>query len=532
MTGDGEGTALGLDLEAGIPEASPSAFATPTFSLWHGMAASNRKALEAPGLRIGSVLLAELRRRARIEIAALGVEYTEGLGVEFVPGGNGLLICTGHQPLLVHPGIWIKHLSLARLVPPDGSGVSVVVDSDASEEVVAEVPARDGRLRRHRVRLVGAEPEVPFELMAATSEEGWRRFVREVDDCLEGLGEEAIASAWSATRDAPPPTRAHGLSGAVTAARRRLEGRRPYVEVPVSWIARTSAFRTFVLSIVREAERFAGVHNAALSEYRLRHGIRTGAQPFPDLDVAGSLVEAPFWLIHGGVRTPLYVDLEDGRFWANGQELGNVPDDPDAPGLKAMAIRPRAVSLTAFLRLALADLFIHGVGGGRYDRATDAIIRRFFGIEPPAYSVATATLFLPFSSRTPDEGDLQRLRRLHLDLQHNPDRFLAEGEGRYRALTDEKWELIRRLEGAAEMTRRQRREVTGRIREINLELQPAVSERLQEAARELREAERRQAEAEAIDYRGYPFLLHPVESVEALVDALAAGDADAGAVRP
>lgn len=529
MTDAGVDTAVHPGLDVGVPETSPSAVATPDLSQWLDLARSNKASLEAPDVRVGATGLAELRESARRETLALGHEYTRGLGLESGPGGDGLLICTGHQPLFVHPGIWIKHLVLARLVPPGGTGLSVVVDSDAAEEVVAEVPLRDGRLRRHSAVLASAGPEVPFELMAAPSEEAWRGFIQEVDGCLGTLGEPAIASAWSASRDLPPPTGAYGLSGAVTAARRRLEGSRPYLDVPVSWIARTSAFRKFVLSVVREAGRFAEVHNTALAEYRRRYGIRTDAQPFPDLEAGASRVEVPFWLIQGGIRTPLYVDTVRGRFWTEGQDQGPVPDDPDVPWLKEMAIRPRAVSLTAFLRLALADLFIHGVGGGRYDRVTDVVLRRFYGIDPPAYSVATATLFLPFASTAPDDGDLQRLQRLHLDLQHNPDRFLDGGEGQYRALIDEKWELIRRLDGAQEMTRRQRRDITARIREVNSRLQPAVAQRLADVTRELREARRRQADSEALTYRGYPFLLHSVESVEALVDALGAGDTPDGA---
>ncbi len=48
-----------------------------------------------------------------------------------------------------------------------------------------------------------------------------------------------------------------------------------------------------------------------------------------------------------------------------------------------------------FARLVLSDVFIHGIGGAKYDQLTDAIVRRFFGVEPPGYLVATATLKLP-----------------------------------------------------------------------------------------------------------------------------------------
>ena len=58
-------------------------------------------------------------------------------------------------------------------------------------------------------------------------------------------------------------------------------------------------------------------------------------------------------------------------------------------------LRPRALTLTLFARLCLGDFFIHGIGGGKYDEVTDAIIRDYFGIEPPAYQVLSATLHLP-----------------------------------------------------------------------------------------------------------------------------------------
>ena len=51
--------------------------------------------------------------------------------------------------------------------------------------------------------------------------------------------------------------------------------------------------------------------------------------------------------------------------------------------------------LTCFLRLVVADQFIHGIGGGRYDQVTDRFIARHFGIAPPAFAVTTATLHFP-----------------------------------------------------------------------------------------------------------------------------------------
>jgi len=64
----------------------------------------------------------------------------------------------------------------------------------------------------------------------------------------------------------------------------------------------------------------------------------------------------------------------------------------EAVGLK---VRSRALTTTLFARVCLGDLFMHGLGGGKYDELTDDLIRRFFGLEPPGYLVLTGTLRLP-----------------------------------------------------------------------------------------------------------------------------------------
>ena len=39
-------------------------------------------------------------------------------------------------------------------------------------------------------------------------------------------------------------------------------------------------------------------------------------------------------------------------------------------------LSPRALSLTGFLRLAVVDQFVHGIGGALYDRVTDQILAK------------------------------------------------------------------------------------------------------------------------------------------------------------
>src|SRR5439155_19575136 len=84
----------------------------------------------------------------------------------------------------------------------------------------------------------------------------------------------------------------------------------------------------------------------------------------------------------------------------------------------------RALTTTLFARLLLADLFIHGIGGGKYDELTDTLLARYYGLEPPGFLVLTGTLYLPLPTFPATNGDLQTRRRLVRDQYWNPQRHL------------------------------------------------------------------------------------------------------------
>jgi hypothetical protein len=44
---------------------------------------------------------------------------------------------------------------------------------------------------------------------------------------------------------------------------------------------------------------------------------------------------------------------------------------------------------------------VHGIGGGQYDQVLDKLIARHLGIEPPRFSVTTATLYFPQAVNQP-----------------------------------------------------------------------------------------------------------------------------------
>jgi hypothetical protein len=98
-------------------------------------------------------------------------------------------------------------------------------------------------------------------------------------------------------------------------------------------------------------------------------------------------------------------------------------------------LSPRALTLTMLLRLFVADQFVHGIGGARYDQVTDALVARHFKLDPPRFAVTTATLYFP--------GAAGRTRQCMACVMHEGHRL------RHNVLArDEKRELVEAIAAA------------------------------------------------------------------------------------
>src|SRR5262249_4059939 len=141
-------------------------------------------------------------------------------------------------------------------------------------------------------------------------------------------------------------------------------------------------------------------------------------------------------------------------------------------------------------RLFLADLFIHGIGGGKYDELTDEIVRRFYGVEPPRFMVLTATLLLPLPSHPVRAKDCRRLRRAMRALRHTPHRQLTESA---RARPEVAELLARQRTWAAREPEapRERRERFEELRRLREQLLPCLDGQEEATAKELEVCEYR-----------------------------------------
>jgi hypothetical protein len=513
-----------VNLEFEIPLRSGEAFCSPPLAHWADLAHDNAAALDRVAVALSGVRLAEVRRQARAEVLTMTAAYAQTLGLApTAPRAGSPLLVTGHQPSFFHPGIWLKHLVVDRVARDAGGvGLSMPVDTDTPEEIGADVPQREGReLHLAHETLLRADPDVPYEAIDAPSAADWEAFVNRLHAHLNTVPlPEAAQALRTFAEAAGNPTGAGNFVAFVTAARRRYEGNRSYAELAVSLLSGGSAFKRFAWHLLSDGTRFAAVYNQHLASYRARYKIRTAAQPFPDLAYEGDRQELPFWILRNRRREPLFVQRRGStlRLFAGATHVLDADARAGSDILRDVALRARALTLTAFTRLCVADLFVHGVGGGRYDRVTDAVIRDYFGMESPAYAVATATLHLPLHAFDP-AAERQALQRRLLEIQHNPDRLITHPTPAQQAQIAEKRTLIATLEGPA-LSRRDRRAATHRIREINESLARTLTTELTDVKERQTQSDRGEEATAAAAHRGYPFCLFSPRVVDELIEGL------------
>lgn len=318
-----------------------------------------------------------------------------------------LLIATGHQTELYHPGVWVKNAVIhAAAEASGGAAYHIAVDTDTPKHLLLRWPGAS-MLVSDDPRTAGAAwsglldaptPSHIAELRSALQKDATQwDFEPLVFDVLDALQKQSV--------EQPP------LSAAICNALHALDwslGLRHHA-MTFSPIASSPPFLQFVSHVLANARVFAHQYNAALREYREENGMKTNSRPMPDLFISEQSVELPFWLddlAHGTRTRPSMFEVGGKTVLelVDGQEFAIDPTEDGASAARRLSqflaatqhrLSPRALTLTMFLRLFVADTFIHGIGGGRYDQVLDKLIASHFNIAPPAFAVATATMLFP-----------------------------------------------------------------------------------------------------------------------------------------
>lgn len=417
---------------------------------------TNRQYWQSPEV---PVWVRDLRRHARQQLIPVVRDYMFSYLPEsqcpLLPGVDEKpWILGGHQPELFHPGVWFKNVLIHQLARETGSiGLHAIVDHDLARSTAIRVPCRSRQqplMHIETVPLPLAHPDTTETLLPWNA---WTIDPAKIPAVTDAI-REALHSVGIVASMAPEffqqlGSTKPGLDAAIafSQVRHRIERNHGIEngEFPISALCRTEAWAQFVTYCLQHAVELNAIYNDCLDEYRQREGITNPTQPVPPLGLTEKWVELPFWF-----RLPNQQSRR--RAWVSRtpSEWRMITDDPlgasrgidiTSSGIAgACCVLPRALTTTLFLRTFIADLFIHGIGGGQYDRLTDRIVERFLHITPPQFVTCTATLWLDFpDSESPEstrmeseirdlERDSQRLRsrpECYLDLQDPTQNRLA-----------------------------------------------------------------------------------------------------------
>jgi hypothetical protein len=506
-----------------LPAGHGQVLSRPAFEGWAALARANHAAAQSWTFSVAGVLATELRSQTRREALEVAAGFSARLGVAVAAPGSSddLIVATGHQPELYHPGVWIKDFLLQRLAEEtSATAIDLVVDSDGFQVLGVSSPCMTPGVKRCQQYLAIGSANGWYASAPVPSERDLNDFCAAADNMLASLPAPAVRHHFAAFCDdlkAALP-RAENLAELVTMSRRRYEepAGSDYLELPVTQLGASRSFRTFVVDLALGAERFSEAYNAELADFRVVNKTRSPAQPFPDLATGDGSIELPLWLLGSEGRTSVIVrPTADGGVLlvgADGTAIASLPQDPaaatDVLEASGALIAPKALALTTFVRLFACDLFIHGVGGGRYDRVTDGVCRRYYGVEPPEFVVASITMYLPLGAHIVTDDEVADARARLNRLEHNPDALLGEvefdtAEERATAvsLAAEKTGLVAAIAAPGA----DKKALGMRIREVNAELAALLAPLRAGMEAEVAALEVQLSASEILTDRTYPF---------------------------
>lgn len=489
----------------------------------------NRLLREAATVEIAGRRLVDWSCEARRDLVSAARSYSDSYRDVSIPAdwnGCGVMLA-GHQPQLFHPGVWYKNFVLGRVAREHNAvAVNLVIDSDAMRTTSVRVPT--GSLAEpglEQIAIDRATAEMPYEERTIADPAYFASFAQRVKSAISALVPDAFIDEFWPVAVARSQEQSN-LGLAISQARHVQEGRwnSATLELPQSKLGDFAAFHAFALHLLADAARFREIYNAAAADYRRINHIRSHAHPVPDLAIDGEWIEAPFWLWtkENPRRRRAFVRVQGRDLLVTDREGLEFPlaasrsvAFEQLAGLAARGIklRTRALITTMFARLFLGDLFLHGVGGAKYDQVTDAIIRRFFGIDPPTYLTVTATLRLPIERPSVSPDDLRLVEHRLRELEFHPERSLdTAAASEAGALIAQKNHWV-----VTPQTRANARERCRAIRNVNETLRPQVA-RLRESLLAERASLLHLLRSEKfLGSREYAFCLYPAAQLRDLM---------------
>jgi hypothetical protein len=424
--------------------------------------------------------------------------------------GDRPILATGHQPTLWHPGILAKYIAIdatlrSRRGQDEGLvAANVVVDQDVVDCAALDVPVRrsDGSLASRRIDLapgvqgkdvpVGRQPTfTPGEIAVEPLEN------------LPGLPRALTEIRLALSSQAHEDNAAGQVSAALSDLMLRHAGIAPMARIMASALMKTTLARDLMAAMASDPRRCAQAYNRAVAAFP-RAGLAS-------LAIRDDYVELPIW-----------------RVLASGSRIRGYDADVEAwleqPGEQrdfrsGVVLLPRALLMTAILRAAVVDAFVHGLGGMTYDRAMEMWIAQWRPAPLAAMAMASATMRLPLMPADDlaalRDGALERAQLRERLLLHDPE----SAGGATARPGPGKRSSLRVIEATPRRSLERRRafgEMHERLAEVRLQHSAAMSA----AGAEVQRMRRLREDLKTASRRDWAFPLYPATLLNELVERI------------
>ena len=541
-----------------VPQKNKQIFLSPSGDKMGSLLEENEKIFSKYSFAVFNQPFREVRENCRKEVIRRALKFSKKFDPaieEKINPAYQYIIQTGHQPVFFHPGIWIKNIFINELLKSpllDRSlGLNIILDNDICKDLNLSLPAlsSNGNLIVEEINFLSLTltPNLPFEEHPCPSLELITKFTREVIDRLKPLESENkdilnnfknfARCLENSSRFCSQNYKESNLGEFLSLARRFYEQEiEPvYLEIPFSQICDSDEFLSFFLEIIKNIESFSEIYNKKLDEYRKLFKIRNRAHPSPNLMIKKNFMEVPFWIWgKGDQRRKIFILNEEEKNYLYNDSYGKIfPIEND--GLKSLfslktllkerglKIRPKALVLTLYNRLFISDLFVHGLGGAKYDLVTDEIIKKFFKVEPPHFLVVSCTLYLDFkSSPNASDSKVSALKKKARDLEFNPQRYIDElaltkkEKNQIGELAEKKTELIKKIKEASSPV--EKHKISEEIKAINNFMGEKVRLIKHELNKKIEKEEEKEKQAKAYTFREFPYCFFSAKTLRNLLN--------------
>ncbi|MEY4669111.1 MAG: hypothetical protein RL518_1810 [Pseudomonadota bacterium] len=430
------------------------------------MVASNRAIARSLHSILGEGFVAHVRR----EVLEISARYNADVRASALRRGIPLqepeteatnesapIIMAGHQPVVYHPGLLEKTKRLGMIASQlRAHALNVAIDTDEGEGGRLLWPLRQGDdivIKQRSISVGGGLYRDQHVISKAQSGAVFTEMIEDlrISGCVFAIeGAERAAHLYSALEG-------ESIVVANALARRVLCGA-VYHEVPLSLLIEAPSLKEFIDRIVRDSERFVDIYNATLESYRREHKIKNPANPFPNMITAADEIELPLWEIVDGVRKAVVVS-----------RAGRIKS--------ANPIAPRGSIVTLLLRGVCCDLFIHGLGGAKYDQFVNAFAEAYWGVPLPSFVAASATECL-FPDRVERFLHAREMKANYKQMVSHTGDFIGRGvfsqedERSLAPLLERRGDLLQKLQQLH--SKEERSLIAHELNEVNRRVKAAI----------------------------------------------------------